>query len=326
MKLQQPIPFLWTCAHLLKGRVTEKIGLGFMRTAALINGATLGVSARSALMGTAISFAVPLFAALLLGWYGAGLPSTDLGSTIAIVYWLAILLPTWFAFEAFSWAMAYVLRPLHPKFIVTITLGCLFGGLAARPFVVYIIGTVQSVISGGDAPAQAPSFIWSIEWLLGFVQEASVILLLWVGANMLMHGPLRLPRFGYAPSHPFDDGRAHNDTSPPGPISEPEFFTRLKSVAPDAITALEAEDHYVRIHTAEGSELIHYRFADAVEEMRSRNGLQVHRSFWVNKDAIESMVRRGRSFDIVMTGGKRIPVGQTFKQSAATELKGHLQD
>ena len=251
---------------------------------------------------------------------------TDRGSTVAIVYWLAILLPTWFAFEVVSWAAAYVLRPLQPKFVVTVIVGCLVGGLTARPFVVYIIGTLQSVISGGDAPEQAPSFIWSMDWLLGFVQEASVILLLWVGANMLMHGPLRLVRFGYAPAHSFDDGRAHSDTSPPGPISEPEFFTRLKSVAPTDIAALEAEDHYVRVHTAEGSELIHYKFTDAVEEMRSRNGLQVHRSYWVNKDSIDSMVRRGRSFDIVLSGEKRIPVGQTFKQSAATELKDFLQD
>ena len=194
------------------------------------------------------------------------------------------------------------------------------------PFVVYIIGSFQSMVSGNEEPIQAPSFIWSMEWLLGFVQEASVILLLWAGANLLMHGPLRLPRFGYLPS---------DNTAVPGPHSsdvqtlldtEPEFFSRLKSIDTGDIAALEAEDHYVRVHTADASELIHYRFTDAVEELRGRNGLQVHRSFWVNKDAIESMVRRGRSFDIALTGGKRIPVGQTFKQSAATELKDHLQD
>ena len=36
------------------------------------------------------------------------------------------------------------------------------------------------------------------------------------------------------------------------------------------------------------------------------------------------MARRGRSFDIVLTGDKCIPVGQTYKQSAETELKDHL--
>ena len=285
-----------------------------------------GFLQRSTMIGTATSFCVPVFVALLLGWYGAGFPATDLGETIAIAYWLAILLPTWLAFEAASWALAYMLRPLHLRFIVTVALGCFLGGLAVRPFVVYIIGTFQSMVSGAAAPAQAPSFIWSLEWLLGFVQEASVILLLWIGANVLMNGPLRLPRFGYLPLADPSAADPFASTNSDGPAGEPEFFNRLKSIDTNDIAALEAEDHYVRVHTADGSELIHYRFADAVNEMRDRNGLQVHRSYWVNKAAIESMVRRGRSFDIVLTGGKRVPVGQTFKQSAATELKTHLQD
>jgi len=78
------------------------------------------------------------------------------------------------------------------------------------------------------------------------------------------------------------------------------------------------------VHTSDSSELIHYRFTDAVDELEGHNGLRVHRSLWVNKAAIESMVRPRRSFDIVLTGDKRIPVGQTYKQSAATELKDHL--
>lgn len=285
-----------------------------------------GLLQRSSLIGTATSFGVPLFAALLLGWYGAGLPNTNVGEALAIAYWLAILLPTWLAFESASWALTYILRPLHPRFIVTIVLGCLLGGLAVRPFVVYIIGTFQSLVSGGDGPAQAPSFIWSLEWMFGFVQEAAVILLLWVGANLLMNGPLRLPRFGYLPlADPSFSGPGSSDENE-APAGDPEFFSRLKSIDTTQIAALEAEDHYVRVHTTDGSELIHYRFTDAVNEMRGRDGLQVHRSYWVNKAAIESMVRRGRSFDIVLKGDKRIPVGQTFKQSAATELKGHLQD
>ena len=245
---------------------------------------------------------------------------------MAIAYWLAVLMPTWFAFEAASWAIAYVLRPLHPPFIAVIILGCTLGGLAVRPFVVYIIGTILSTGSAGESPIDAPSFIWSVEWILDFVQEALVILLLWVGTNLLMHGPLALPRFGYGPSARPGTTADSSALGADSPASDPEFITRLKSISQDDITALEAEDHYVRVYSADASELIHYRFTDAVEEMKSKNGLQVHRSFWVSKTAIESMVRRGRSFDIVLTGGKRVPVGQTYKQTAATELKDHLEE
>lgn len=281
---------------------------------------------RATAISTAGSFSVPLCAAILLGWYGAGFPTSGLGSSLAIGYWLAILMPTWLAFEAGSWATAYVLRPLNPRFITVIAIGCLLGGLAVRPFVLYIISGFFSAADGSGDPVPAPQFIWSVDWLTGFLQEALGILLLWIIANLLMRNALRLPRFGYAPHSELLSGAPAPGAEPSDSVPEPEFVNRLKEISKADIAALEAEDHYVRVHTGSDSELIHYRFADAVHEQRGETGLQVHRSFWVSTAFVESMVRRGRSFDIVLKGGKRIPVGQTYKQSAATEFKDYLED
>lgn len=286
---------------------------------------------RATAISTAGSFAVPFCAAILLGWYGAGFPDSGIGSSLAIGYWLAILMPTWLAFEAGSWATAYVLRPLNLRFISVIIIGSVLGGLAVRPFVLYIIGGFFSAADGGGDPVPAPQFIWSVEWLTGFIQEALGILLLWVIANLLMRSALHLPRFGFAPHTDLLSGtkrdEAQNGETDTGDLApEPEFITRLKDISQTDIAALEAEDHYVRVHTETESELIHYRFTDAVNEQSNQAGLQVHRSFWVSKDYVERMVRRGRSFDIVLKGGKRIPVGQTYKQSAATEFKDYLED
>lgn len=280
---------------------------------------------RTTAVSTAGSFSVPLCAAILLGWYGAGFPDTGIGSGLAVAYWLAILIPTWLAFEAGSWATAYVLRALNLRFITVITIGCLVGGLAVRPFVLYIINGFF-VANGSGEPLPAPQFIWSVEWLTSFVQEALGILLLWMIANLLMRSALNLPRFGFAPHADLLSGSSdvHVETASPAP--EAAFLQRLEEISQADIAALEAEDHYVRVHTETDSELIHYRFADAVNEQGGQDGMQVHRSFWVSKDHIESMVRRGRSFDIVLKGGKRIPVGQTYKQSAATEFKAFLPD
>lgn len=276
-------------------------------------------------ISTAGSFSVPLCAAILLGWYGAGFPDSGLGSSLAIGYWIAILMPTWFAFEAASWATAYVMRPLNLRFITVISIGCLVGGLAVRPFVLYIINGFF-VTEGTGEPIPAPQFIWSVDWLTGFIQEALGILLLWVIANLLMRSALHLPRFGFAPHTDVLSGSSDVEVNDSTEALPPAFIERLKDIAHGDIAALEAEDHYVRVHTETTSELIHYRFADAVNEQGSQGGMQVHRSFWVSKDYIESMVRRGRSFDIVLKGGKRIPVGQTYKQSAATEFKAFLPD
>ncbi|MDG2244671.1 MAG: LytTR family DNA-binding domain-containing protein [Rhodospirillaceae bacterium] len=281
---------------------------------------------RDIAVSTAVSFLVPAFAALLLGWYGAGIPTTGIGSSVAITYWLAILLTTWLAFEIGSWAADYVLRPLTPPFIVVILIGSIVGGLTARPFVVYIIGTFLSVSQGDQAPTvAAPQFVWSTKWLLDFIQEAAVILLLWIGTNFMMRGPLHLRRFGFAPTYQIAPYASEQTGDESGQIPDPEFIKRLDNITQDEISALEAEDHYVRVHTEGRSELIHYRFSDAVHEQRGQEGLQVHRSYWVSKTAIESIVRRGRSFDIVLKGGKRVPVGQTYKQSAATGFKEFIE-
>lgn len=280
---------------------------------------------RATVISTAGSFSVPLCAAVLLGWYGAGFPNTGIGSSLAIGYWLAILMPTWLAFEAGSWATAYVARPLNLRFVTVIAIGCMIGGLAVRPFVLYIINGFFATDGSGE-PIPAPQFIWSVDWLTSFIQEALGILLLWMIANLLMRSALNLPRFGFAPHADLLSGTTDTALASSEAVPVPEFISRLENISQSDIAALEAEDHYVRVHTDTDSELIHYRFADAVNEQRGQEGLQVHRSFWVNTAFVESMVRRGRSFDIVLKGGKRIPVGQTYKQSAATEFKDFIQE
>jgi len=298
--------------------------LGNKGTVPVASSVSLRMPDKALVIATAASFSVPLFAALLLGWYGAGLPDTGIGSGFAIIYWMAILLTTWMAFEIASWGAAYVFKPLDPSFLTVITIGCIFGGLTVRPFVVYMIGLFFALAQGGESPTGPPQFVWSLEWLTSFVQEALVILLMWIVANLMLRGPFHLPRFGYAPA-----GRPGVLPPPPPaphPAPEPAFLDRLENIQLEQIAALEAEDHYVRIHAEDGSELIHYRFTDAVNEMGSHQGVQVHRSFWVSRDAVESMVRRGRSYDVVLKGGKRIPVGQTYKQSAATEFKDFIAD
>lgn len=48
-----------------------------------------------------------------------------------------------------------------------------------------------------------------------------------------------------------------------------------------ALYAVSAEDHYLRVHTDLGEELILMRFADALRELDGAKGLQTHRSWWV---------------------------------------------
>lgn len=77
-----------------------------------------------------------------------------------------------------------------------------------------------------------------------------------------------------------------------------------------ALLALEAEDHYLRVHTASGVTLILLRLGDAIAELGATRGLQVHRSFWVARDAVERVERSGEKVTLVLRGGLRVPVSR----------------
>jgi DNA-binding LytR/AlgR family response regulator len=77
------------------------------------------------------------------------------------------------------------------------------------------------------------------------------------------------------------------------------------------LIAVEAEDHYLRVHTDAGDELITARFGDALIELAGLAGYQTHRSWWVAAGAIEAVRwRRGRG-ELRLATGLTAPVSRT---------------
>ena len=73
---------------------------------------------------------------------------------------------------------------------------------------------------------------------------------------------------------------------------------------------MEAEDHYLRVHTDAGDELIAARFSDALQELSGVKGFQTHRSWWVARAAIAGVVEDGRKLRLRLTGGLEAPVSR----------------
>lgn len=103
------------------------------------------------------------------------------------------------------------------------------------------------------------------------------------------------------------------DARPSG--AEEALRGRLPPHLDGAILALQAEDHYVRVHTATGSTLVHYRFRDAVQDMCRVDGLQVHRSFWVRRSAITQRLIERHSHFVLLDNGLKVPVSRTHLRS-----------
>ena len=78
------------------------------------------------------------------------------------------------------------------------------------------------------------------------------------------------------------------------------------------LRAISSEDHYLRIHTSKGSELILMRLADAVRELDGADGVQTHRSWWVARDAVADARREGGRTILVTAEGVEVPVSRSF--------------
>jgi DNA-binding LytR/AlgR family response regulator len=94
---------------------------------------------------------------------------------------------------------------------------------------------------------------------------------------------------------------------------QPAFLDRLPPRLRGAeLYAVEAEDHFLRLHTALGSDLIAMRLTDAISELEGIEGAQIHRSWWVARDAVQQGVRRRGRALLTLKGGLQVPVSRTY--------------
>jgi hypothetical protein len=92
-----------------------------------------------------------------------------------------------------------------------------------------------------------------------------------------------------------------------------KFRERLPRHLRDAeIHALEAEDHYLRVHTSAGADLILLRLGDAVAELEGLDGARTHRSWWVARDAVRAVRRADGRAELTLPGEVIAPVSRSF--------------
>ncbi|MFL7900635.1 LytTR family DNA-binding domain-containing protein [Azospirillum argentinense] len=118
-----------------------------------------------------------------------------------------------------------------------------------------------------------------------------------------------------------------NAPAPPAERPEPAFLARLPARLGRDLLALEMEDHYVRAHTAEGSDLILMRLRDAIAELAGLQGMQVHRSHWVAAAAVAGVERKpDGKLVLVLRNGRRVPVSRSYaaavREAGWTEKTG----
>lgn len=172
----------------------------------------------------------------------------------------------------------------------------------------------------------------------GAVEALAVTLLLtplvWLLAAWVLNGdphPVRLVHLAgqvapvaalFAPvgllarrSPPIDPMPPAQSESQPAP-----FQDLLPALLREAtLLAVEAEDHYLNIHTDRGSALVSLRLADALERLAGARGARTHRSWWVARGAVVGVSRgRGRAI-LQLSNGLRAPVSRTYAPALRRE-------
>ena len=90
------------------------------------------------------------------------------------------------------------------------------------------------------------------------------------------------------------------------------IFERLKpALRSSEIYALSAEDHYVRVHTSKGDELILMRLSDAVKETTPLSGLQTHRSWWIAEAGVREITKNEGKLGIYLRNDVMAPVSRS---------------
>jgi len=98
-----------------------------------------------------------------------------------------------------------------------------------------------------------------------------------------------------------------------GGAPAPKFLQRIPAKLNGAeLYAVEAEDHYLRLHTSAGQDLILMRLADAIAELEGIEGAQTHRSWWVAKAAVTGAERMEGRAVLTLKDGAEVPVSRGF--------------
>lgn len=174
---------------------------------------------------------------------------------------------------------------LWPRGFVVV--GAAAGLIMAGPMTLVVwLGELLS--SGHPPPARVlPGILWDV-------------LLVSVGASIV------------AVLVSFRAARAASAAAP----APPKFLERLPLKLRGAeVWAVEAEDHYLRLHTSKGQDLILMRLADAVDELAGIEGMQVHRSWWVARDAIAGARRGDGRATLTLKDGSQVPASRTYARS-----------
>ena len=254
---------------------------------------------RDAWLRIAFFAGVPLFLGILLGWLRAGATVT-MARSDAIVFILTSTLPAWLCYAAATAGIARLTARWPSPLLLKLAAGGVFGSLLAWPLL-----QIRRIVL--DLPAlPGPSDpLGALDVLLRYNSSG---IFTWVVVGIGFHYLAGLPMFGHKGAIASTDGDA---------IATPIGLQgRLPAHVRGPVRLLVASEHYLRVVTDRGEAMVLYRFGDAVAEQPQSRGAQVHRSYWIAREAVADVRRNGAKVTIGLEDGSEVPVSRTYLMDA----------
>jgi LytTr DNA-binding domain len=256
---------------------------------------------------------VPIFIAFAFTWISAGQMAQHLPRDIALLYWLGLFMPKWLAMDLATRLVSRAGRRWSPAPWLCALTGAVIGCIAYKPLAVAYLDMFLGAF-GSYMPAEfafvgvEPIWPGSLDAVGTMIIQNGVSIGLWTFAVVAYVRVWGVP--AYLRPAPAAVAGVHPWIQPAQPRL-PVFMQRTRGLAEARLLAIQAEDHYIRVITDSGDDLVLYRFSDALEELAQRLGYRVHRSYWIAKDAVSAVECENKNYIAILANGLRVPISRS---------------
>jgi len=265
----------------------------------------------------------PLFAGFISAMQGSGRTSGwPLGFRVA--YYIPLALIVMWSSGLSCYLLSKPFKALRLPLWSLLIVGVLVAGEFIKLYVSLIVPVFDKLLPSSATGGRVAEFTF-----FGNLQAGIPTIITWLCLNMIAWYLFKIERFGYQPpatlagmQQPGSGSDAQDIAAPlaqddnfTSPV--PNFIKRANLTSVDQLKAIEAQQHYIKIHTDVGTKTILYRFSDAIGELGKDQGVRVHRSWWVNRNSVGSTEEEGNRMTLVLKTGIRVPVSRTYHLQAS---------
>lgn len=225
-----------------------------------------------------------LAVALILGLIGPFGTYNELPLPARIAYWAAIAVSTYILADA---TVSFLSSLINGKRDGGVLAFACYGAAAGLPVAIAVWAINFSVFGSGGI-----AFLTLLAYCIAITAVVAVLVRVFI----------------YAPADPGSVAPAKSADLP----ARPAILDRLPLEMRGRLSHLSMQDHYVDVRTDKGGVLVLMRLADAIGETRGVEGLQIHRSYWVARQAVARTVRKDGRLYLEMKDASLLPVSRSY--------------